>query len=291
MRAGVLQARLLSGVVMGSSSLPVLRVVRESFALAWAWRRLFAVGALVLGLVGAGAQLASAAAAGGEGLGPVIVVVDLLVTVFFTTAILKHGVHGVAPGPLGLDVGVDALRVLATQAITTLFVVVAAVPALLVASVLISAIVGATGASPPPTSGDPFAWFRTLPAPAALGVGVSFIAFLAAVGWVAARLSVAPAATIARGRLVILETWGWTKGQGLRILGTLALTTIPALLILFALGSVLGSDAESDAGAPNLLMRAVSGFAIGAAEALLLTLVGAALTIILWRGFDPEAGR
>ena len=63
---------------METGRLPVLRVVRESFALAWAWRRTFAAGAAVLGLVGAGARLASGAAAGGEGLGPIIVVIDLL---------------------------------------------------------------------------------------------------------------------------------------------------------------------------------------------------------------------
>lgn len=278
---------------METGQLPVLHVVRESFALAWAWRRGFLAGAGVLGAVGAGAQVATAATAGGEGLGPVLVVVDLLLTVFFTTAILKLGVKGAQPGPLALDIGVDALRVLAAQIITTLFVIVAAIPAVLIASVLMSGVLSATGASAPPTSGDPLSWFASLPAPAAIGVGIIFIAFIAAIGWVAARLSVAPAATVARGRLVILETWGWTKGEGVRILGTLALTTLPALLALLAFGSALDalSGGGEAGGQPNLMMEAVSGFAMGAAEALLLTLVGAALTIILWRGFDPEAGR
>jgi hypothetical protein len=274
---------------MGTGQLPVMHVVRETFALAWAWRRRFIAGVAVLGLLGAGAQVAMAATAGGEGLGPVLAVIDLLITVFFTTALLKFGVTGAPPGPLGLDIGMDALRVLAAQAITTLFVIVAAIPAVMVASVLMTGVLSATGAPSPPTSGDPLAWFTGLPTPAAIGVGLIFIAFLAAIGWVAARLSVAPAATIARGRLVILETWGWTQGEGVRILATLALTTVPALLVLFAMGSLL--DGGPGEAAPNLLMRAVSGFAVGAAEALLLTLVGAALTVILWRGFDPEAGR
>lgn len=277
---------------MGTGQLPVLRVVRESFALAWAWRRLFLIGAGVLGLIGALARLAQGAAAGGEGLGPIIVVIDLLATVFFTTAVLKFGVQGASPGPLSLDVGVDALRVLGVQLVSTLFVIIAAVPAVLVASVLISAVIAATGAPAPPTSGDPFAWFVTLPPAAALGVGLSFLAFLAAVGWVAARLSVAPAATIARGRMVILESWGWTKGEGLRILGAIALTTVPALAALLALSAAVdGMSGGGEGASPNLITAALGGFAVGAAEALLLTLVGAALTVILWRGFDPEAGR
>ena len=74
---------------------------------------------------------------------------------------------------------------------------------------------------------------------------VDAAAALVAIGvaWAWARISLAPAATVAEGRILVLATWASTRGFGLAILAATLIVAAPSVALLWAL-EVLARSAE-----------------------------------------------
>lgn len=83
---------------------------------------------------------------------------------------------------------------------------------------------------------------------------LSLLPLLVALVWVSVRLILVGAATIGERRVLVFETWSWTKGNFLRLLGAVLLLAVPLLLGAQVIASgaemLAGGSAESPAPAP-----------------------------------------
>jgi hypothetical protein len=132
---------------------------------------------------------------------------------------------------------------------------------------------------------------------AALGPGgaaalAALVVSMTLVGlYIALRLSLAPAATIARRAVVVFPSWRMTKGQVLRIFAATFLSSIPTLLaslvagvLLRALGEPTGPQGAYQAAMPlALLIGAIPGVVSGFVQ----TPISVGLTAYLYRGLRP----
>ena len=112
--------------------------------------------------------------------------------------------------------------------------------------------------------------------------------------YISARLVNFPAATIARQKMMIFETWDWTKDQVWRVIGAIVLAMAPVVLISFlgvwVAGALTGLPVLGDAGA-LAATSPIAAFAFGVITGLFSIpsqLVGAALAVFMYRGFEPD---
>jgi hypothetical protein len=109
----------------------------------------------------------------------------------------------------------------------------------------------------------------------ALGLGGFII-------WLSLRLFLVNAATMAEGRIMAFSTWGWTKGDTLRILAAAMMVLFPIALViglaLAVLGQVLGTSGFGDAAGSFLQALAQNLFLIPAVTGL---------SVFLYRGMRP----
>ena len=115
--------------------------------------------------------------------------------------------------------------------------------------------------------------------------------------YLAARLVTFPAATLMRKRIMIFETWSWTKGHVRPVILALLLTLAPLWILMMA--GVWVSSAVSGipitVGSPlagDVVLNPLSGFVFGFLTSVFsipFTLAGAGLSAFMYKGFDPEA--
>ena len=105
---------------------------------------------------------------------------------------------------------------------------------------------------------------------------------------------VAKVATIARQKMMIFETWDWTKDQVWRVIGAIVLAMAPVVLISFlgvwVAGALTGLPVLGDAGTLATISP-FAAFAFGVITGLFSIpsqLVGAALAVFMYRGFEPD---
>lgn len=110
------------------------------------------------------------------------------------------------------------------------------------------------------------------------------------------RLYLAAPASVDQGRILVFETWKWTKGAMLSITGARLLLLVPANILAGALGYLVGravgvntfdmmAMAETAANNPTgvLIYSAVAGFI----TLLLYSTLEAALSAYLYQGLKP----
>lgn len=118
------------------------------------------------------------------------------------------------------------------------------------------------------------------------GIGILGAMAIAAVVYVAVRLSLAPAATVARKQILIFQTWALTRGQFWRILAATAIVSIPTIVVMAAIW--FGLDALTTGDAPA---SAPVAFIAGALHGLVGGFVAVPLNIglsaFLYRGLRP----
>lgn len=120
--------------------------------------------------------------------------------------------------------------------------------------------------------------------------------FLLPLLFIAARLVTFTAATIARKKIMIFETWSWTKGYSFQIIIALIVTYLPFVVLvgigMFVLSGPLSiqllADPESaEAVSPGKLQSFLYGFGISILS-IPIYLVGAGLSAFMYQGFNPE---
>ena len=282
---------------------PVVRAAKAGLAfLRETWRRCL-LGAAVCGAAAGWATAAQALYArdgGPQFLHTVLALVAVLLTsIFFQTAALRHALRDVTPGPLALETGPDAFRLLGVSVQVGFFLVLLMAPLVLALSVILGVMLAGRGIDPNAVGQDPAALVAALgPGGGAILTIVGLLA-LAGVLWFYARLALAAPATIGEGRMMAFRTWRWTRGNGWLILGAIVLVTFPlsvATGIVSALVQGLTQTPLSDPAAllsdgellrSPFLIAEVVGFQ-GFLNTLVVGLSSVGVTACLYTGLRPQ---
>lgn len=221
----------------------------------------------------------------------VAIIPAMVASLMFTAAVLRKVVRDSFVGRTGLMFGADEMRLLGvTAALTCVLLPFTA----LVLVVLWAIVVPRLNVSEEELN-------VLLSDPQALGVALenalgptgvlafillSFLCF-GIVAYVMVRLSMANAATIGEQRVVIFQTWKWSRGNVWRILGALVLTALPIVLFENILNSVRLQILQGvPAGSGGLLVL----LAVEGATTFLMALASLptlALGGILYKGLRP----
>jgi hypothetical protein len=214
-----------------------------------------------------------------------------LASVFCWAVILRKAVRNEFLKPTGLAFGQDEARLLGVLASIVLLLLPAAILSGLVYFFILIGSMGLTPEQMEQLSLDPVAAqeavekaMTDLPktsAGATLGVLAMIGAFILLL--IYARIWVVSAATIGERKIVFFQTWGWSKGNVLRIAAAILMTWAPAWIGSYLIGNLISQLATA---APNVLTLMLASFmsaTIGAFAAIPPTVLGAEL----YRGLRP----
>lgn len=283
-----------------SGKVPVLQTVSDSWRFAMDNIARLAPAAIILGvaitlvetLASGMPGVGAAFAPGGAAFMALDFLGGVLVRAFFAGVIFRLMMREEFSRPTGLQFGRDEVRLLGAQIGAALIygpIAIAIVfgPAMLVSHSLIPDIARAQA-----LMADPQAFADTL-IDAFGSTGASLVmavllALVAAVLWVLLRLCLVQAASFAERRIVVLQTWGWTRGNLMRIAAAHILVYVPAMLaatiIVALIAGVAAPDDATASGAAIIAVRTLINVLSIIAEIPLI-----ALMAILYRGLRPPA--
>lgn len=213
-------------------------------------------------------------------------------SLMFVAVVLRKAVRDDFFGRTGLAFGPDEIRLLGvTAALTCVFLPFGAL-AFFFLSVFVFSRLAASPEELDALFADPEALSRAMEN--ALGpTGVlAFILFsalcLVIVAYVLTRLAMVNAAAIGERRVVIFQTWSWSRGNVLRMLAAMILTALPIVLFEGVLNSVrievLKALPQDASGMVTLLMvEGVTSFLLAIAS-----IPSIALGAILYKGLRPQ---
>ncbi|MDZ4760100.1 MAG: hypothetical protein SGJ21_03400 [Alphaproteobacteria bacterium] len=217
--------------------------------------------------------------------------IGLTVGAVFSAAVLRKAVRGEAEGPIGLGFGADEFRLVGV-AVSLMLVFLPFI--VLVSFVLVFIVLGRAASSSADLEAilsDPEALSAALSESLGPAGTLAFFLFMlvcvAGLAIVAARLAMVNAATIGERRMMIFQTWGWTRGNVRRVLAALLLTLLPGMIIsgfisgLVSSPLVVGADNVSDL--QLFATGAIAGFVGALAQIPVL-----ALAAHLYRGLRPS---
>ncbi len=131
-----------------------------------------------------------------------------------------------AIGPQGFQFGWPELRLLGAIALLMLFAVLAILFLLLLAFIFtIALVVAVHGQTAVPTDA------ATLPPDVQAMLSLLILVFAAGLLWMAVRVCLYPAATIAAQRIQVFSTWKLTSGNWWRIFAAFVLLLLPAIVL------------------------------------------------------------
>jgi hypothetical protein len=228
-----------------SGAVPVGEVVTASWRFLFAnWRQFLPAALVTSGLSTLGAVVGGPAAAGAF-LGLALIVIAQLV---FSAAVLRKAVRDEFSGIAGMQAGRDEMHLLGVALCTFLLLLPAGFVFGLMFSFAVAGRLVATGVDPQATEIDPEVLYRTMAETLLTPAGAIAVAGLLAITfYVSARLIMANAATIAERKIVFVQTWSWSKGNVLRVLGAMALTFLPILFLSIVLALLLPVQAGGNA--------------------------------------------
>lgn len=220
----------------------------------------------------------------------------MLTSFVFSTAVYRHYFTGEFPQPIGLLLGAEELRVIG--AALSVFLVFGIIGAFLfiIFGVAAMTLVASSGIDPSLAQSDPEAFQQAFAA--AMGTGPGFVliflglALIALAVFVSVRLIFVTAATVHEKRMMVFQTWSFSKGNFWRIVGAILIVTLPLAIgasILSAIfqAIILGSvddKALMEAGAASLF---AVGFVQGAANAI-IAVATVGLVGYLYKGLRPS---
>lgn len=280
-----------------AGSVPVYQVMQAAYAFALAnWRRLIPA-AVILGLlVGSGEYLMMISQAQGSSPEQSVpgflagLIIQVLAGTAYSACVLRLALRDEWIARLGLAFGADEFRLLGS-ALSVAFLV---MPVILIAiMVLWSIALGpmiAAGGDPEAYATNPRGLFEAIAASLEPGHVAALVAVgglaLAVLLMIAARLAMVNAATIGERRIVVLQTWSWSRSNVLRILATLGWTLPPSIVAAILVQGLFNLGLEPG-GEPNSLMVALLGAVSSTAQAI-ATLPTLAAGAELYRGLRPS---
>lgn len=223
----------------------------------------------------------------------------LLITVSCLAMTVRLAMKGEIEGVTGLQFGRDEVRLLLANLLYGGVVLVLGTISLALVYVVGLAIIGMSAPDSAALMNDQAAFQAYAEAffETSSGRIMAFLMLILACApllYISARLVNFPAATLARKKVMIFETWSWTRDQVWRVIGAILLSAAPAFLIatvgLWISGLLTGVPIFSDA-ATLAEVSPVAGFAFGFLGSIFgipMSLIGAALAVYMYRGFEPD---
>lgn len=214
----------------------------------------------------------------------------MVASLMFTAAVLRKALRDEFIGPTGLAFGADEIRLLGVMAALTCMILPLIGLFLFVVSTFVLSRLAATPEALNALLADPEALNAALEA--ALGpTGVlAFLLFfmlvMAIVLYVSTRLTMVNAATMGERRMVIFQTWAWSRGNVWRILGAIILTALP---VMFFQGLVDSVGFEAIQATPEE-SKAMVQLGVSTVTTFLFAIAGIppiALGAILYKGLRP----
>lgn len=269
-----------------------LRSVRENIGL------IFVV-ALVGGAAAAALGIASALTQSNPGIAMIVSLANTFVVSYIYAALTGAALFG--SGAVAGRLMADGGRLWVAMAILTFFFIIVFIVLLIPGFVVFFMAMAPYAAELQSAGQDQAAVMAVLaravqanPAPLLL-LGLFYIAVWF---YLSSRLYLSAPATISAQRILTFETWKWTKGNTLRIIGARLLLLIPANIIANAVTLIVGRLVGIDIFDPttaaavsqsNLFGFAAYMFVSTFAAVLLFQSLEAALSAYLYRGLRPEA--
>jgi hypothetical protein len=265
---------------IAAGKVPVLKCFEQ------AWRFLFENWRLFLPVSivpAAGAVLSTmlSTSMGGVFLG---LVLGTIASAVLSATVLRKAIREEYARPYGVAFGADELRLIATQVCFALLIFPFAILFGLLFSVGAIGRAGMNEEQIEAISTDPEAVNKLFADFLGTPMGASIALFcLIAVALLGVRLFLVNAATIGERRIVFFQTWSWSKGNVLRILGAIVLTALPAAITNLILAELLVSIVGQSGSLPILSLASGIASLIGS----LLSVPVIALGAILYKGLRP----
>ena len=210
-----------------------------------------------------------------------------LAQIAVTAMLIRLAVTGESSGFFGLQLGGDEFRLLAANVLLALLVGII----VLVGFFLLGAFGLGALASAAEGVLDETAIANLLQTPAGLILMGLLIAGFVALMWAGLRLTCFSGATVMEGRIMVFQTWSWTKGNVWRILAVFLIVMVPInfgiLLIAASIGAALGVTGD-----PVLEQWSLNQYL---AQALLQSVISAPVIVaqgglmgLLYKGFSPS---
>lgn len=285
--------------------LPILRAAQYSWSFTMAafvpTLPAYLIRALVTGA--SFAAMASSLNGGALPLDMISSILGLLITISCLAMTLRFAMKGEMSGKIGLEFGASEGRLFLAHAIYWVLLFFLGFIALFVVFVILTPILAMLLPDLESAAQDPEAFQQIAEEFARSSQGVMFSLLVVALVsvpllYLTARLIAFPAATIARDRVMIFDTWSWTKGNVLPVI----LAMIVALLPLWVLSSAGAWIASILTGFPLLLPFAGTGaieqipnpvmaFVFGLIASVFsipMQLAYAGLSAFMYQGFNPD---
>ena len=284
-----------------SGQLPILDAARYSWQFAMTAFLPTLPAYLVRALV-TGAVIAATLSSLSEGAFPLDFignVLGLFISISCLAMTLRLAMKGEFDGFTGLKFGVEEARLLLANLMYFLVLFVLGFVAIVLGSIFVGIIMASVAPDLDAMATNQEAaqqymieFFGT---PAGVVVAILMIAVVAfPLLYSPPRLINFPAATLARQKIMMFETWSWTKDQVWRVVAAIVVTMAPvsviSLLGIWIASSLTGMPLF---GSPEDIaaVSPLSGFVYGALAGVFSIptyLCGAALSVYMFKGFDPQ---
>lgn len=221
----------------------------------------------------------------------VSIVPAMVASLMFTAAVLRKALRDEFIGPTGIAFGADEIRLLGVMAALACILLPLFGLIFLVVSTLVFSRIATTPEAQSVLLEDPEAMSAALEA--ALGQAgmlaflLFFILVMAIFIYISTRLTMVNAATIGERRVVMFQTWSWSRGNVGRILGAVVLTALP---VMFFQGIVDSLGVEMVAAAPEGGARVATQLIVSTVTTFLFAIASiptVALAAILYKGLRP----
>lgn len=210
-----------------------------------------------------------------------------LIGVLFNAAILRKAVRNEFNGPTGMAFGADEIRLIgASLAMACLFVPLITLLVIVLFVTVFSKIATSQEALQTLLADQEAlnqAILEALGENGATAMSLFILVMMAIFIYLAARLFMINAAAIGEKRIVLFQTWSWSRGNVLRLIGAMILTVLPVMLITSLTADLLRAALPATAGIVAVLFVSTLLAFVTAMASIPVVALGA----IFYKGLRP----
>ncbi|MEY4784507.1 MAG: hypothetical protein RIR41_2442 [Pseudomonadota bacterium] len=283
-----------------AGKLPIIACVRDAWLFLRDHWRMFVPAAIATALVSQVGFILAVMSGGGAGSQPAfggnvgdlaVATPAVLASLVFAAAVLRKAVRNEFTGPMGLGFGADELRLLAIVAAYACMIIPLGTLVFVIVTTTVLSRLAATPDELAVLLEDPEALNAALTQALGPSGTAAFLLFImlvfAAAIYLFTRLFMVNAATIGERRVVMFQTWSWSRGNVLRMFAAMMLTWFPAyvidsLVVEVGVAILRPIASEGNAGIVLIAFNAVATFV-----AAIVGIPSIVLGAILCKGLRP----
>ncbi len=283
-----------------AGKLPIITCVRDAWLFLRDHWRMFVPAAIATALVSQVGFILAVMSGGGAGSQPAfggnvgdlaVAMPAVLASLVFAAAVLRKAVRNEFMGPMGLGFGADELRLLAIVAAYACMIIPFGTLVFVIVTTTVLSRLAATPEELAVLLEDPEALNAALTQALGPSGTAAFLLFImlvfAAAIYLLTRLFMVNAATIGERRVVMFQTWNWSRGNVLRMFAAMMLTWFPAyvidsLVVEVGVAILRPIASEGNAGIVLIAFNAVATFV-----AAMVGIPSIVLGAILYKGLRP----